>query len=228
MIKRIIVVFCLVLMLLSLPVSAKEKCSVEDFELQGEFYSYSAAPDKVAEILGITRQELDNYCKQNNIVLLAVDSQNKKQIRINVYKTDFSNSVINLSKMTDNKIIELIPEITGLQGIKGNIVSQNEQKFLRTELKSKDSGGEYLLTQYITVANKSNYILSFYTHIGEDTEYIVNNFEKYAKSDVFSQQSEKKDYTVYIVAAAFVLFLVTSLIIAISIIVDMKKSKNPQ
>ncbi len=228
MIKKIFVVFCLVFMLFSFSVLAKEQNLVNGFEVKGEFYSYLQAPEKVSQILGMTRKELDDYCKTNNIVLLSVDNQNKKQIRLTVSKTDFSGSIINLSKMTDNKIIELIPEITGLEGIKGTVVLKNGQKFLKTELKSEDSGGEYLLTQYITVADKSNYVLSFYTHIDEDTEYIENNFESYTKNFVFLQEAEKKDYTVYIVAAAFVLFLLASVIIAISIILDMKKSKNSQ
>ena len=60
MIKKIFVVFCLLFMHFSFSILAKEQNLVNGFEVKGEFYSYLQAPEKVSQILGMTRKELDD------------------------------------------------------------------------------------------------------------------------------------------------------------------------
>lgn len=137
-----------------------------------DFYIYSASPQKVAEILEMTKEGLKSDIESKGIIFLAVDKENSRQIQLTETENKFSTTVSNLSNLSDSSIRSLVPDITGLENIKGKIVLHNEQKYVRIELKSK----EYILTQFFTVENKKLYTLSFYTNTDTSTEYIKNTF----------------------------------------------------
>lgn len=227
LIKRIIAIVFILLFILGFNASAKTVATpnVEPF---GDFTSYQENNEKVSDILGIEDSKIKEYCNTNNVIYLAVNKDNTKQIRLTASVTDFSNSIINISNLTNEKIKSIISEITGLEKVKGNIIEKNGQKFIRIDVKTNDSGGEYILTQYITVANKTRYILSFYTNPKADIEYIEKTFESYSSSGIFNN-SEEKINTIYIVVIiAFILFLGISVFICYTIIRDIKKDKSKE
>ena len=204
-----------------LKVSAK-KVAEPQIEPFGEFVVYEQDEKKVSEIIGMTEEGLEEYCRENNVEYLAVNNNNSKQIRLTVTKKDFSENIVNINNLSNEKIESLIPEITGFNDAKGKIIEENGQKFIKVELKSSDSGGEYILTQYITVTNKKSYTLSFYTFADADTDYIEKNFESYADSEIFE---DEKNY-IPIVIIAFFLFLCVGVFVAFTIIRDIKKERN--
>lgn len=211
------------LALLSFNVAALGAVTLEP---HGDFYIYGEQNEKLAKTIGLKEAELSEYCKENNIVFLAVNSDNSKQIRVDCFETDFANSVVNISALSNDKITELIPNITGLDDVRGDIVEKKGQKFIKTELKSEDSGGGYLLTQYITIANKKNYILSFYTNENVDDEYIEKTFESYQSSDFLNDEGTSRQGWHYVILAATVIFALAAVAIAISVIRDIKKDKS--
>ncbi len=137
-----------------------------------DFFIYSASPDKVAEIVEMTKEDLKTDIESKGIIFLAVDKENTRQIQLTETENKFSTTVSNLSNLSDSSIRSLVPDITGIENIKGKIVLHNEQKYVRIELKSK----EYILTQFFTVENKKLYTLSFYTDIEVSTNYIKDTF----------------------------------------------------
>ena len=137
-----------------------------------DFFIYSASPDKVAEIVEMTKEDLKTDIESKGIIFLAVDKENTRQIQLIETENKFSTTVSNLSNLSDSSIRSLVPDITGLENIKGKIVLHNEQKYVRIELKSK----EYILTQFFTVEDKKLYTLSFYTDIETSTNYIKDTF----------------------------------------------------
>ena len=137
-----------------------------------DFFIYSASPDKVAEIVEMTKEDLKTDIVSKGIIFLAVDKENTRQIQLTETENKFSTTVSNLSNLSDSSIRSLVPDITGLENIKGKIVLHNEQKYVRIELKSK----EYILTQFFTVEDKKLYTLSFYTDVETSTNYIKDTF----------------------------------------------------
>ena len=137
-----------------------------------DLYIYSASPDKVAEIVKMTKEELKKDVESKNIIFLAVDKENMRQIQLTETENKFSATVSNLSNLSDSSIRSLVPDITGIENIKGKVVLHGEQKYVRIELKSK----EYILTQFFTVENKKLYTLSFYTNNEASTDYIKDTF----------------------------------------------------
>ena len=120
-----------------------------------EFWVYGdkQSNEKIAEILEETADSLDNYCYSNGIIYLALNEQNTKQIRLYENSTAFSESVGELTSLSDDKITALAPEIAG-DGFHTETVAQNGIKFIKATALSEDSGGKFTLIQYITVTSK--------------------------------------------------------------------------
>ena len=211
-------IFCAAaaLILLVLPVSAAGRITLKAGD---EFSVYGEDSKKVAEILGMSETALNEYTQQNNIVYLAVNDENTKQIRLTVNTTDFSGSIGNLSLLSDSEIEGLIPDITGDSAVKGEIIENGGQKFVLSRVSSEDSGGGYTLARYFTVAGDNEYILSFYTSDGVSEDYIGEVFESF-KSDDFYGENDKKPYS-YIVIAAIAVFSAGGLFIIYTIIRDL-------
>lgn len=198
-----------------------------DISVDDEFYVYNKQNEKICEILGVEQNALDSYCEQNNVEFFAVDKDNKRQIKLLCYETDFSNSVVNISSMSNDSISSLVPQIVGMDNVKGDIITRNEQKFIVTSVITTDSGGEYILTSYTTVANRKNYVLSFYTLKGEDTDYIEKIFEDYAKSEDFVGK-EEKSYSLQrvFIFVGVVFFISAFVLVGITVIKDLKNKDS--
>ena len=134
-----------------------------------------------------------------------------------------------MSNLSNDKIIALSSRLSGFEDAKGEVVVKDGQKFLKVQLRSADSGGEYILTQYITVAAKQRFILSFYTDINEDTEYIEKTFDVFTSPHFKSETAENKnDGIQYVILIAAGLFFAVCIVIGISIVTDILKSKKQE
>lgn len=221
MFKKLILIFSLIVFCFNITVSADDTVSLS---VPKEFYVYSENPEKLSEILGMTVDELNSYCESNSIFYLAANGDNSKQIRVATGENDFSNGVVNLSNLTDDKIISLAPDIAGIEGIRGDVVSLSGQKFLKLEMKSTDSGGDYILTQYITVAHRQNIVLSFYS--GDDTDYIDLVFESFTSDLFITEKTDNNSLLSIVIPVATVAFLIICVGLALSIIIELKIQKS--
>ncbi len=225
MLRKFVAVLIVVINIMSFTVNA---ASVP-IKSKDKFFVYGEDNAKISEIIGIKESQLDTYCKDNNITFFAVDSDNKRQIKLIEYTTDFSNSVVDISIMTVDNIASLIPEIVGIENAKGEVLEVNGQKFIKTEVLSEDSGGEYVLTSYFTVANRKNYALVFLNHKNEDTDYIKDIFESYAKGEDFGQFSDAEtNSNINIVLIGIIVFAVIFVVIGITVIKDLRKNKETE
>lgn len=168
-----------------LPAAAEESFTIKP----GKEFAVYGEDGEVPERLGMTEEEIKGYLKDNDIVYLAVDEKNERQIRLSVSETGFSKSVGHLSGLSDEKIRALMPELIGAE--QGEILKKGEQKFIRQQLRLSDSGGEYLLTRYITVEAQKYYVLTFYTQAGVKTDYIETVFSSFSLSGSSEQGPEK-------------------------------------
>ena len=222
MLKKII---CAAASLLLLSVTVSALSGNAEISVGKKFYTNGDNAEKAAEIVGLDKAKLESYLEDNGIVYFAVDSDNTKQIRISIGESEFSGSVINLSNLSDDKITALMPDITGSREIRGDIVEKEGQKFVKTQISTSDSGGKYTVIQYITVAAKKNYVLSFYTSENEDTDYTETLFKTYKSDDFYSEKSDKSGYG-YIILGAVILLCLVSAYIIFTLIRDIKNEGN--
>lgn len=223
LIKRVLAIIAVICLCFTINVCAENSVSLTP---DGEFYIYGQNTPEVAKILGMGTNDLRNYCDRNEIIYLAVSRDNSKQIRISEKSTDFSNSIINITGLSDDKIESLIPDIIGIDNVRGEIAYSGGQKHIKTQLRSKDSGGDFILTEYYTVADRKCYILSFYTNADSDTDYIENTFKTYDSPYFIREQDSAISGWYYVIIAAIVVFALCSVFVVITIIKDIKKEKN--
>ena len=219
--KKLIAILCL-FCVFSLNVSA---FNIKDITATEDFIVYSENPSSVANILKTDETELSKTVKENNILYLAVNEDNTKQIQLKYKETDFSHTISNLNNLSDDSINTLLPQIIGMDNVKCESVYKNEQKYIKINLKSKKNKNEYILTQFITVIEKKMYILSFYTSVNESTDYIDNIFSV----DVNKNISTKKPNTRLIkgaVICATVIFSLVCIILIVTIIKDLIHRKD--
>ncbi len=218
---RLLTCFIIVVLAFNFTVLALE--NKVEIDAGKSFFVFSEKSDrnKVAQILGMESNTLADYCEQNNIVYLAVNKDNSKQIRAGVTETAFSGSVGNLSDLSDSKIKAIMPDITGAKEIQGEIIDKNGQKFIKTHIASNDSGGKYSVVQYITVAAKKIYTLNIYSAADLDTDYTEEIFESFNSPD-FNELSATKNSYNYIIIAAIAVFVIISGYIIYTIIRDIK------
>lgn len=162
----------------------------------------------------MSESELKKYCENNNITFLAVNKTNTKQIRKTEIEDAFSKKIGNFFALKDNEIIDLAEELTGFSGVKGTVFEKGNKKFLKVEVKSSDSGGEYYLTQYITVSDSKKEILSFHTSSKESTDYVEEVFSSQFKT------SKSSPVLKVLSVIGMVLFGALALVVLIAIIKD--------
>ena len=224
-IKKLVLISALLSVVFSVTVYAENTVSLTPGD---EFSVFPEDTKAISETLNMQSDDISRYCTENNIVYLAVDGDNSRQIRVTVYTDNFSNSVVNISGLSNDKISALAEDITGIEGIRGEIINKGGQKFLKTQLRSNDSGGSYILTQFITVADRKNIILSFYNSEDFNIDYINDIFESYSSPLFITEKAEDSKALYYIIPIATLLLLTISLFLGFSIVKDLKNSKEDE
>ena len=190
---------------------------VSALEIGDDFYLYGRDDKRLAATLDMTEEEVKAYCTENNITLLAVNKDNTKQIREIVRETEFSKTVKNLAVLKNDEILDLTYQLCGIENAKGKVIEKDAYKYLKIEVRGKDSGGEYILTQYITVKNSKTVTLSFYTSNGEDTSYT---------DKIFNSQFSNLKATKGWVTVALALMLGLCVVLSVMIVRDLKPPKG--
>lgn len=190
---------------------------VSALEIGDDFYLYGRDDKKLAGTLNMTEDEVKSYCEQNNINVLAVNKDNTKQIREVIHQTEFSKTVKNLAVLKNDEILDLTYQLCGIENAKGKVIEKDAYKYLKIEVKGKDSGGEYILTQYITVKNSKTVTLSFYTSNGKDTSYT---------DEIFNSQFSNITATKGWLTAALALMLGLCAVLSVMIVRDLKPPKT--
>ena len=221
MIKKIVCAFLAVSML------TVSVFAASGFEITApkDFYSYQSGQnaENAAKILSMPAAELENYCSDNGIVFIAVNGDNPKQIRLSVTESAFSGSIGNLSNLSDDKIKAMIPDITGVSG--GEVLDKDGQRFIKTAEALSDSGGEYSVINYVTVAAKKDYVLSFYTASGTSTDYAGEVFNSFSSEDFYKEADRKSNFG-FVIIAVIVLLALGSAYIIFTLVRDIKNDRN--
>ncbi len=206
MLKKIICLFWVFLLVFCVTVSA-----VEEFLVYGE-----DDIDYFCSAFDMNDCDIIDYFEQNNITYFAMNKDNTKQIKRMEFVDEFSQKAVDLSVLQDDEILKLSGDISGFPDAKGEVVKHAGLKFLKLRLESKDSGGNYTLTEYITVKEAKKVILAFYTANGED--------ETYMECAYIEQFKPKTDYKPFL-SVGIVIFVFIGLIAVAFIIKDIKQKE---
>ena len=195
--------------------------SVSALKPTDDFYILGKDNKKICSVLKITEKELKKLCDENFITYFAVNKNNTKQIKLTETKTSFSKKIGNLTHLSDDTALALTEEALIPEGVKGQIVNKDGQKFVKTEAETNDSGGKFIVTNYITVSNKTLYTLSFYTKSSLDTDYVEKVFETFNEEGFYSEKDNKSPI-MYVIWIAVILLSVSAAFVIFTIIKDIK------
>ncbi len=229
MLKRVILLTVIIALVFTLTASALS--GGVSIELGKDFVTTSNQNNlkKIAGILNMGEEELTEYLSNNGIAFLGVNEDNTKQVKIVCTKSSFSEGVGNLSGLTDGEIEKIAPSVIGNQTDKFTLVSKGSQRLIKINYSDKDSGGKYSITSYITVADGTNYILSFYTAKGINKGYIEKAFKTYTCSSFAGAKSSAGAgliLGVAVVLAIIAAYIIYTLLRDLKTIIDSKKVKN--
>lgn len=162
------------------PVYAMAESPDEDFSISisdsfTTVYEWDKSKSNAANKLGMSETELENYFEENDVVMMAVNSDNTSQLRLSRYKNDFSELTYNLSLLSDNEIKELISSITETKA-EINVIENNGLTYITFSETHKDSGGTYTATHYITVFGGEIYRLSCYNPGSSQSDEMIHIF----------------------------------------------------
>ena len=220
--KKVALFFC-VIMLFSFSCAAAESVTLSPGE---GFLVLGRDDEALLPLLHLTKEECAAMTAENGMVYLAADRENQRQIRVTVFQDGFSETVGQLSLLSDEKITALIPDLTGER--RGDVICSGKQKFIRQQLRLQDSGGDYILTRFFTVAGKKNYVLSFYTAAKADAGYIEDVFSTYSSPDFLQEEkaSGAQPGLRVLLPVLIAVFGVISVVIVFTLIRDIQKEKR--
>lgn len=207
MIKKIICLICALLLCCSVTVLADSEFSVygkDDIDIFCQAFDMDAG-------------EIKYYLSQNNITYLAINGDNTKQIKRSEITDAFSQKVVDFSVLEDSEILNLANQISGFENSKGQVVTVGDIKLLKTEVKTKDSGGEYVLTQFVTVKGGKKITLSFFTAGDGDRAYIETVLKE--------QFPKEKDFTPFLIGGTVALSIAI-LVVIVLIILEFRKKED--
>lgn len=215
---KILAVFTVLILIFSFPVSAAQNEYTVDFDKSFTVGYTSGNMSAIAQITEMDESALKDYCTENNIEFVAVNSDNTVQMRLYVYSTELSKSAKDLSALSDSSIEKLV-ETLGEKGYTTEKVGYNN--YIKTEQLLSDSGGTYLSSQYITVKNGKIYQFSIYSEGQTENEKAKKSLENFTfKKETVKVDNSKK----IIVGCVFGVLLIIIVIMIMGIIKDIKSN----
>ena len=188
------------------------------------------------ESLGYSVSSFKDYLKASGVnsaktLFLGYETQNKSQISVKCWETDFSKKIGDLSYLDDDSLSKTAKELVKTKGASYKSVQVNGMKLLEIRTNNKDSGGSFGSVQYLTIRNGNFYSVNF-TFVGQLNDANVNTAWNTLSSFNVETNSEKSVWDVnsilvmVVLSAAIIAGIVLMIVIIYTLIKDIKKNRN--
>ena len=135
--------------------------------------SISLKNKEAIENFGYTVSSFKSYLKQNNVLIFALDKQNKTQLAVKCFETDFSKEILELSALDDDAVNKVAKKLVTADGSVYKLDTVNGMKMIEARLSQKSEKESYFSVQYITIRNGKIYSFSL-SFEGEESEESIN------------------------------------------------------
>ncbi len=212
---KTLLIFVVLTMILSVNVSAAQKTKEFDIKVPENFTDvyYGNDVTEVAEILGIGNDELTKTLKDNNIIYFAVSPDKSTQVRVCCVEDDFGKKVGDMQNLSLQETQNFSESLAVGNNADFKTVNSNGRNYIRSCEVLKDSGGEYTVTQYITVLNGESYYLTCYNGGSKTSKEVREIFESFSIGNTYKNLA----ITRYVVAGSIILFMLISVAMAVGI-----------
>ena len=151
------ILLCAVICVLAVSISVCAEAPEFSLNLGRDDYRYFKKGDnlkKAAEITGMTEKELSELFERENLLMLVLSEDNARQIKVSYYQNELSKKIGNLAAMETEDVRELAKELYEASDSKYiDVTSIDHDKYMCFSELLKDSGGDYIAAQYITVVD---------------------------------------------------------------------------
>lgn len=161
--KRILYLIISVVFLLGCSFSAKAEQNDYSLSLPDDFIA-AAYGDDLTELAGVfdmNAESLQKYYDENKVLYLAANPQNTCQITLTCTENEFSKGITSFSLLSEAEIEAIADELAG-ESFKNHGVIQGSDgnPYIHLEKKLLDSGGDYTVTEYLTICSSNLFTLS--------------------------------------------------------------------
>lgn len=192
-------------------------------------YKYALKSEKkseLADIVGVSENELESYFDKGKLELLAVNGDNTSQIKLSVLEDDFSKKIVSFNNLTDDRILLLANSFFSgsYEDVTENakVIKKQNSKYLKYSERLNDSGGEYTVTQFITVYDGKTYRFSV-----SYTEKQGNDFgDKVFKDFKLKEKDEISPLLKTVLVFAILVFSALIIFAAVGIVKSYKKDES--
>lgn len=154
------------------------------------------------KLIGHSAASFKKYLSDGNILMYAITSDNKSQIALRRYETDFSAELNDLSDCKDEDV-RLLAESIAPKTAKHYLVTVGGIKYIQIISGGTDSGGDFSSAEYVTVKNGALISCTFsYSEKGLSKENLDKSFNE-MKNLTIKQMTKKGGWT----AGEYVLFI---------------------
>mgnify|MGYP003291553725 CR=1 FL=1 len=218
---KTLIIFVALSIIFSVNVSAMQKSKEFDIKVPKDFTDvyYGNDVTEVAEILGIGNKELSKTLKDNNIIYFAVSPDKSTQIRVSCAEDDFAKKLGDINNLSQKETKNLFKSLKVGNNADFKTDKSNGRNYIRSCEVLKDSGGEYTVTQYITVLNGKSYYLTCYNNGSKTSKEVEKIFQGFSIEDTYKNLI----ITRYVVAASIILFMLICVAMAVGIFKKLRK-----
>lgn len=205
--------------------AAKPECSLslpKEFTVKAQ----SDELEPLADIFGIKPASLQKYYKDNNVLYLAANEENTCQVTLTAVKNEFSEGAVSFSRLSDTELEAVASDLAGESFENCGIVkSKDGNRFIKLKRTMSDSGGEYTVTEFITVCSYKLFTMSVSVSNGSGLEKMPNTaLEGLEIADYARPQSSSKGFIFTALAAiGIAIFATVAVYFTVTVIRDIRK-----
>ena len=159
----------------------------------GDGYLYFREGDDLSraeKITGTDKDELQKLFDEENLVMLALSEDNLRQIRVSRYTNDLSIKIGDLDLLDNGEVKKIRDELSDDLGLGGTLVGDDYTENTEAPVKKyiihrelfSDSGGDYNVTQYVTVVDGAFWHITTYGPNHSDVPNVIPHFSVGAES----------------------------------------------
>lgn len=116
---------------------------------------------ELAAVFDMNAESLQNYFDQNKVLFLAANPANTCQITLTCTENEFSKNAVSFSLLSEGEINTIANDLAGDSfDVKDVIQGEDGNPYIHLEKKLHDSGGDYSVTEYLTVCSSNLFTLS--------------------------------------------------------------------
>lgn len=184
---------------------------------------------KLASIFDMNAEGLQRYYDENKVLYLAADKKNTCQITLTCTENEFSQGAVSFSRLSQAELETIAADLAGDSFTNHGIIEGKDgNSYIHLERKLTDSGGDYTVTEYLTVCSSNLFTLSISVSQTNSSDIKPASVLAGLKINDKARPSESGNGLMYTVlaAAGIAVFSALAVYLIYTVIRDMRRVRH--